>query len=565
MTDSIPVPFDLTNRDYSSIRDQLVTYVQTRLPEWNPTNSADFGVILLEAFSLIGDNLSYYLDRIANETSIVSAAQPESVFALARQLGYEPGLPRPSNVTITFTNSGSSAATIPEGTQIFGVATVNGKKQDVVFETESANTLAASAVVEIICSQGITYSGVDGTGEVLGVSDGTSSQRVSIPKRPVISGSVRVITNDGSADTEWMEVDNLYNYGPGDFVFTVHSTPSASAYIQFGNGSYGALPTQNTTIKAIYRIGGGVVGNVGANTIASFVATAPSNVTFTQTTAAYGGADAENLSSVRQNAPGAFYTQRRAITANDFQSIAQSLPVVSKANADVTLWSNPVVYAAPPNDGSYTPGQIILGALTGQSYGYLQTVQATLQRAAMAGTTVSVAPPSYISIAVKVTCYLDPRTSQKKADAAVYNAITQLYAFDNQDFAATLSMHDILFAISQIKSSLLLSYSKSWAYINQGRDSGGGGGIRNRTAGPQSVIKGVSGTGHVQYADVTGLYRKDLFSSGIHAPTTGKSYEIFYLNALRNARTVDKTTTPLLPTVTYGDLVITLSGGVYDL
>ena len=561
MSSGVPVPFDVTNRDYLSIKDQLVSYVQSRFPGWNPSNSADFGLALLEAFAMIGDNLSYYLDRIANESTITSATQPDSVFALARQLGYEPGLPTPASATITFTNNGTSTATIPALTKLFGVSSVNGYNEDIVFETQTALSLPAASSGTLICLQGTTQNG-DGTGVVLGTSDGTANQSFTIPDRPVASGSVRVIVNDGTGDVEWLDVPNLYDYGPGDFVFQTHSLSNTAAFIQFGNGTYGAVPSANSTIKSIYRIGGGLIGNVGAGVVQNFSGTPVANIAISQLIAAYGGAEAESLSSIRQNAPGAFYAQRRAVTASDYSTMAEQLPFVSKANADTSLWSNPVVYVAPPDDGSYTPG-LVGGGLTVSAWNGLLSTQGTLQLAAMAGVTVSVAPPTYVPIALKVTCYLDPRTSQTKADAAVYDVLTQLFAFGNQDFGTTLSVHDVLFAISQIKSASLVVSGKSLYYQGNSTSGGGGGGLNRKVSGPQSNARGVSGTGHVSYADITDLYRKDSFSSGLHVPTTGKSYEIFYLNALQSARTTD-TTNVLLTKVTYGDLVISLSGGIFD-
>ena len=564
MSDDVTIPFDMTNRDYQSIRDQLITYVQTRFPTWNPTNSSDFGVVLLEAFALIGDNLSYYLDRIANETNIATATQPNSVFALSRQLGYEPGLKRAANVLVLFANSSASTVTIPAQTLITAKTTINGVSKNLTFETQTSLTLTASAQEYMILLEGFTHDGSDGTGEPSGTSDGTSNQIFTVSALGVEQGSMRVIVNDGSVDTEWAEVQNLFDYGPGDFVFQTHSNPNGSAYVQFGNGTNGAIPTANSTIKLIYRACSGAYGNIGSSELTTIATAVPTGVTFTQQSAGYAGSNSESLASIRQNAPAVFYSQRRALTGADFAAIAEGLSGVSKANADVSIWSNPVVYCAPADDGSYTPGQLVVGTVTSDALSSLQVAQAALQTAAMSGTTVSVAPPSYVGIALAVTCYLDPRTSQAKADIAVYDTIQQLCAFSNQDFGMTLSTHDVLFAISQIKSSLLLATSKKW---DEGTNSSGGGGgkLKHRQSGPQSRIRGVSGTGHVQYADVTALYRKDVYSSGLHVPTTGKAYEIFYLNAAQTSRAIDTTTVPLLPTVTYGDLTITLSGGVYDL
>jgi hypothetical protein len=531
--------------------------------------------VLLEAFALIGDNLSYYLDRIANESTIQTATQPDSVFNLARQLGYEPGLPTPANVTVTFTNGNVAADTLPAYTLCTATAIVGGVQTKIPFETASSIYLPGTAgsalnFDTLTLLQVKSYRGADGTGEVLGISDGSSNQSFSIGKTRIAQGSIRVIINDGASDTEWQAVPNLYDYGPGDYVFEVHANPNSSAFILFGNGSNGFIPTANSTVKTIYQTTYGSLGNIAANTLA-FDGVARTGWSLSQTSAGYAGADAETLSSVRQNAPATFYAQRRAVTASDYEAIALGLTEVSKASADVSLWSNPVVYCAPPDDGTYTPGQLLPGVWTGASYGYLQTAQTLLQQAAMAGTTVTASIPTYVPIALAVTCYLDGRTSQSKAELAVLSALRSLFSYSNQDFGNSLNVHDVLFAISQIKSNLMVRATKNESTNQRDYSSNAAGKIQSlagfkkpQNTGPQSTTRGVSGTGHVNYADVTAMYRTDVYSSGLHVPTTAAPYEIFYLDTTSTTRSVTSALPPL-STVVYKDLSISLSGGVFDL
>ena len=128
----LPVQVDYTSRDYASLRDDMIARVQNRLPDWNSADPSDFGVALVEAFAYMGDLMSYYIDRAANESSLATATRRASVVALARDLGYSATGYSASVVTLTFTNLSGVSVTIPAGT----VLTAN--------VTSGDNLLAAS-------------------------------------------------------------------------------------------------------------------------------------------------------------------------------------------------------------------------------------------------------------------------------------------------------------------------------------------------------------------------------------------------------------------------------------
>ncbi|SMG63179.1 [weak similarity to] baseplate J family protein, partial [methanotrophic bacterial endosymbiont of Bathymodiolus sp.] len=50
------------NKDYESIRQELLAKVPQLTDRWTDFNHSDLGVVLLELFCGVGDMLSYYLD-----------------------------------------------------------------------------------------------------------------------------------------------------------------------------------------------------------------------------------------------------------------------------------------------------------------------------------------------------------------------------------------------------------------------------------------------------------------------------------------------------------------------
>ena len=80
---------DYMARDYDSLLQSMREQIPTKLPEWTDyTSEADFGDVLLELFAHMGDILSYYQDRIANESFLSTAQTRRSIIDHLRLIGY---------------------------------------------------------------------------------------------------------------------------------------------------------------------------------------------------------------------------------------------------------------------------------------------------------------------------------------------------------------------------------------------------------------------------------------------------------------------------------------------
>ena len=76
--------------------------------------------------------------------------------------------------------------------------------------------------------------------------------------------------------------------------------------LRFGDSVFGAVPLPGSTFTALYRSGGGLIGNVAADSITSMdpnVASAAGVIRVTNPMPATGGADPQPLDSVRNLAP----------------------------------------------------------------------------------------------------------------------------------------------------------------------------------------------------------------------------------------------------------------------
>jgi len=108
----------------------------------------DFSIALLDASSVMLDILTFYQERLANESYLRTARQLQSLTELARLIGYQPGPGVSSSVYLSFTlraapgspsDPTTTAITIPKGTQVQSVPAQGQAPQ--TFET-SADILA---------------------------------------------------------------------------------------------------------------------------------------------------------------------------------------------------------------------------------------------------------------------------------------------------------------------------------------------------------------------------------------------------------------------------------------
>lgn len=152
------------------------------------------------------------------------------------------------------------------------------------------------------------------------------------------------ITIQDSSGVEWRPRRDLLSSGKDSSDFVVETENDGTALIRFGDGEYGIRP-QNNGIKnyfyAIYRIGNGKNGNVGAETICRIISDDPVTNGISKIwnpLAAQNGTEPETLDEVRQYAPQAFRVQQRAVTPADYVEILKKHHEIQDANA-VFSWT----------------------------------------------------------------------------------------------------------------------------------------------------------------------------------------------------------------------------------
>jgi len=72
-------------------------------------------------------------------------------------------------------------------------------------------------------------------------------------------------------DSRWLPLSDLIESERFDTVFVVETEDDGRAYLRFGDDVNGRAVREDDTLEARYRIGNGLTGNVGANSIRHLV------------------------------------------------------------------------------------------------------------------------------------------------------------------------------------------------------------------------------------------------------------------------------------------------------
>ena len=194
--------------------------------------------------------------------------------------------------------------------------------------------------------------------EVLGSSDGSALQSYPLKKQPLtylpstdlesasaVQSTLTVTVNG----VQWQEQPNLFESGPAAQDFTVTQDNTGVSTVVFGDGINGMRPPTGTNnMHARYRVGLGISGNVPAAGVQQLVDNLAGLQQVTNPQPTIGGADPENLSEIRTNAPASVRTFDRAVSTEDYAALARTFPAIAKASARWVLFDANYVALAHP-------------------------------------------------------------------------------------------------------------------------------------------------------------------------------------------------------------------------
>ncbi|MEV4227874.1 baseplate J/gp47 family protein [Streptomyces bobili] len=429
---------DYTARDYQRLLNAMRARIPDLLREWTGyTNEADFGNVLLELFAYMGDILSYYQDRVANESFLGTARTRASVIQHLRLIGYELGtaVPAATTLLVSVPRDVDSVVAVTRG-NAFSTKSRRGAPS-VRFEyTGQAPLTIDFAKVEPDAATGRrVFDGIpveEGRfieGEVLGTSDGSADQRfplghTGVMLRPGATEDVQITTDTPGLAWERSSSLALSQGGATHFVVAVDAEDRAT--VAFGDGAFGRIPAGR--VVATYRVGGGPAGNVGVreiNTILDCPQLAELGAVVSNKDAGTGGAAREGIDHAVRHAPAVYRSMHRAVTANDYEALALSFKGVGKARATAGSWNDIKLHVAPEG-GGHVSDVLVSGLLT-----YLEDKR-------MLGHIVDIRDVKYVPVLLTAIVGVEPRYTGLDVTERVRQATAALLAFDRTDFGETI-------------------------------------------------------------------------------------------------------------------------------
>lgn len=204
-------------------------------------------------------------------------------------------------------------------------------------------------------------------------------------------------TDDPNRRT-WTPVRHLLNSATSAREFVVEIEADGKTAIRFGDDRLGRRPEADTTFDAAYRVGNGVRGNVGAETLAHIVTNNAGIDRVWNPLSAQGGVEPETIDHARQIAPYVFCNQERAVTPQDYAEVATRHPQVQRAAA-TPLWTGSwyTVYLTVDRTGGFE----VDGAFKGE-------LLRLLERYRMAGHDIEIEGPRYVPLEIEMRVCVKP-------------------------------------------------------------------------------------------------------------------------------------------------------------
>jgi hypothetical protein len=218
------------------------------------------------------------------------------------------------------------------------------------------------------------------------------------------SPSVILIEKDGPA--KWFPKRDLLNSSSNAKEFVVEIESDGIAHIRFGDDLQGMRPVSDTQFLATYRIGNGLAGNIGRESIATIVTDnpditggTPTIVSVSNPFPATGGAEPETIELVKQKAPAAFRTQERAVTATDYEEMSKRSSDSIQRSACTFRWT-----------GSWRTAFLTIDRFGGKEVtaDFEKDIRKRIERYRMAGQDIEVNGPEYVSLELEMIICVKP-------------------------------------------------------------------------------------------------------------------------------------------------------------
>ncbi len=410
-------------RDYQQIKDSVLTRLGANVPEITDDTENNVYVAEVDIFAGVHEMVGYYVDNAGRESFIDSCRIYRSAISHSRLLDYKVigNIPYSTNVqfTLNHTNTTGSDITIPVGT-ILSNGSIRYVTQAVatIHDGDSVSNQVGSSQYALV------------TGVSLGVSTALANMLVVFSDK--IAHDSIIFYVDAIA---WTSVETMAYSTPAAEVFVQTVDKDGAINIYTGNGTmYGAIPGVGLPMTADYKVTLGAAGFVDQDTLTTIVSALTLPVGYTATVTnpqrASGGSDVETLAQLKDHIPMSVRTLNRAVTFDDYSTVAEMCPGVQLAGTYFNCGKKVAIYIVP--DGGGIASSVLI-----------TTCQAYMDKRKMITTNVIVKPAGEIHMLLAVAVTAANNYLNAVVQTNVENALLAWNSVDNQKIDGTVYISDL--------------------------------------------------------------------------------------------------------------------------
>ena len=426
----------ITDLEFDAIKSNLKSYLsaQTTFQDYDFEGSGMD--VLLDILAYNTHYMGYYANMIGNEMFMDSASLRESVVSHAKHLNVIPNsVTAPTaylNMTFTPPTSPTSL-TIAKDTKF----TTSISATSYTFTTTAAITILPVSGVYSVTNLAIKEGKILNKSYTVDLADTT--QRFLIPNANVDTSTIAVTVQNSSSDTtvvSWADGNALdvTTITSIQKVYFLQEVEEGKYELIFGDGAVGKQLADGNIIFIEYLVTGGVTANQASSftAVGSVAGLTSANYTLTVASAASGGADAESISSLKNNAPKLYQAQKRATTKDDYKAIL----LAERSDIDsITIYGGED--ASPP-----VYGKVYIAIKPTGNTSYSNTAKDDIKSAILKKTNVvtvipEIVDPIFYYLLITTTVNYDPVTlliSENTLKSTIDTSITDYFTSDLQKF-----------------------------------------------------------------------------------------------------------------------------------
>lgn len=453
------VNLNYTNQDFWSMKARLIDLIKEKFGEqFNDFVESDLAIMLIENWAFIADTLSFKIDQISNEIFIDTVTEVDNAFRLSMLVGFRPTPPIGARSLWSATISNVLETDLVIDTpQKISISTELGPKTIELFPADQNNNPIFEQPI-IIPAGSFLNTGVVGiegeTKAQIEIGNGTINQFINLSFGPVIQKSIRVKV-DG---VEWTQVPYFTDSQPRR-EFRIEYDPDYNAFVMFGNNRAGLIPSSGSNIQIIYRVGGGVSGNIVTGSVEiqrNFVVPGFDfriPVTFRNYTRGEFGYPGDNIDDIKRKLPPWLRTQNRAVTGDDYETITDQF--VTEFNGKVGKSK-----ATLRNYGcAANVVDLYILSLDGEDYlqestdGLKNELQDLIDSKKMITDKVCIRDGVVVETDIAIDCVLDKfyRKFEDELRIKIERRVGSFFSLNNWDYGKSLKEQDLIKEISDVK------------------------------------------------------------------------------------------------------------------